>query len=176
MTDQLLGPTVSEVQRWHTQAEQRQAASGARREDGRVATKKFAKKTEKTVHGVDHDAGNGRSRRRGTTSSRDASQPIRWGDGGPIACGWQNAVMPRVAANGERPSAVLAQCVGCGLEADGRFTVAENWTWWADGQGALVPHCPACSHRRFGHRTTLMDDLLASARDPLRQDSGDPGS
>jgi len=48
MTDQLLGPTVSEEQRWHTQAEQRQAASGTRREDGRVATKKFAKKTEKT--------------------------------------------------------------------------------------------------------------------------------
>jgi len=84
--------------------------------------------------------------------------------------------VPRVAANGERPSAVLAQCVGCGLEADGRFTVAENWTWWANGQGALVPHCPACSHRRFGHRTTLMDDLLASARDPLRQDGRDLGS
>ena len=84
--------------------------------------------------------------------------------------------MPRSVANGERPGAALVQCVGCGLEADGRFTVAETWTWWANGQGALVPHCPACSHRRFGHRTTLMDDLLPSARDPLRQDSADPGS
>ena len=106
-------------------------------------------------------------RREGRTGGETADRSL---------AGWQNAVMPRSVANGERPGAALVQWVGCGLEADGRFTVAENWTWWANGQGALVPHCPACSHRRFGHRTTLMDDLLASARDPLRQDSGDPGS
>ena len=89
--------------------------------------------------------------------------------------GWQNAVMPRSAASSGSPSLALALCVGCGLEADARFTVAENWTWWADGGVELVPYCPACSRRRFGHRTTMMDDLLPSASDPLRQDSGDPG-
>jgi len=71
--------------------------------------------------------------------------------------------MPGSAARGESLSAALAQCVGCGLEADGRFTVAENWTWWADGEGGLVPHCPACSLRRFGHRMTLVADPPASA-------------
>jgi len=82
--------------------------------------------------------------------------------------------MPRSAASSESVLDALAQCVGCGLEADARFTVAENWTWWADGEGGRVPHCPACSSRRFGHRTTMMDDLLPSARHhSLRQDSGD---
>jgi hypothetical protein len=125
---------------------------------------------------IDHNAGNGRPAADGRPPH--VREPTK--SGGETAdrslAGWQNAVMPRSVANGERPGAALVQCVGCGLEADGRFTVAENWTWWANGQGALVPHCPACSHRRFGHRTTLMDDLLASARDPLRHDSGDPGS
>ena len=83
--------------------------------------------------------------------------------------------MPRSAANSESPLDALAQCVGCGLEADARFTVAENWTWWANGEGDLVPYCPACSRRRFGHRTTMMDDLLPSASQSLRQDSGEPG-
>ena len=87
--------------------------------------------------------------------------------------GWQNAVMSRFAANSESVQPALAQCVGCGLEADARFTVAENWTWWAAGEGELVPHCPACSRQRFGHRTAMTDDLLASVRHPLRQDSGD---
>ena len=87
--------------------------------------------------------------------------------------GWQNVVMSRFAANSESDQLALAQCVGCGLEADARFTVAENWTWWAAGEGELVPHCPACSRQRFGHRTTMTDDLLASVRHPLRQDSGD---
>ena len=84
--------------------------------------------------------------------------------------------MPRSAASSGSPLEALALCVGCGLEADARFTVAENWTWWADGEGGLVPYCPACSRRRFGHRTTMMDDLLVSARDSLRQDSGDSGN
>ena len=89
--------------------------------------------------------------------------------------GWQNAVMSRFAANRENVQLARSQCVGCGLEADERFTVAEDWTWWANGQGGLVPYCPSCSRRRFGHRTSMTDDLLASARRPLRQDSGDPG-
>ena len=84
--------------------------------------------------------------------------------------------MPRSAANSESLQPTLAQCVGCGLEADARFTVAENWTWWANGEGELVPHCPSCSRRSFGHRTTMMDDLLPSASDPLSQDSGRPGN
>ena len=89
--------------------------------------------------------------------------------------GWQNAVMSRFAANRENAQPAPSQCVGCGLEADERFTVVENWTWWANGQGGLVPYCPSCSQRRFGRRTLMTDDLLASARHPLRQDSGDPG-
>lgn len=83
--------------------------------------------------------------------------------------------MPRVAANGETLRAALAQCAGCGLEADHRFTIAEDWTWWVNGKRELVPHCPPCAEAKFGHRTTMTDDLRASARDPLRQDSGDPG-
>ena len=89
--------------------------------------------------------------------------------------GWQNAVMSRFAANRESVQLALSQCVGCGVEADARFTVAENWTWWANGEGELVPHCPSCSRQRFGRRTTMMDDLLQSASDPLRQNSNDPG-
>ena len=89
--------------------------------------------------------------------------------------GWQNAVMSRFAANRENVQLARSRCVGCGLEADERFTVVENWTWWANGQGGLVPYCPSCSRRRFGHRTTMTDDLLPSARDPLRQGSGNPG-
>jgi len=80
-------------------------------------------------------------------------------------CG-ENCGMARSAASSESPSVALAlaQCVGCGLEADGRFTVAENWTWWVNGEGGLVPHCPACSLQRFGHRATLMEDLSSPAR------------
>ena len=83
--------------------------------------------------------------------------------------------MPRSAANSESLQPALAKCVGCGLEADARFTVAENWTWWANGEGELVPHCPSCFRQSFGHRTTMTDDLLSSTRDALREDSGDPG-
>ena len=90
--------------------------------------------------------------------------------------GWQNAVMSRFAANRESAQLAPSQCVGCGLEADERFTVVENWTWWANGQGGLLPYCPSCSRRRFGHRTSMTDDLLASARDSLSQDRGDPGN
>ena len=89
--------------------------------------------------------------------------------------GWQNAVMSRFAANRASVQPALSQCVGCGLEADARFTVAESWTWWANGQGGLLPYCPSCSRRRFGHRTSMTDELLASARDSLSQDRGDPG-
>ena len=89
--------------------------------------------------------------------------------------GWQNAVMSRFAANRENLQLARSQCVGCGLEADERFTVAEDWTWWANGQGGLVPYCPSCSRRRFGHRTSMTDDLLAFSARSLRQDSGDPG-
>ena len=89
--------------------------------------------------------------------------------------GWQNAVMSRFAANRENAQLARSRCVGCGLEADERFTVVENWTWWANGRGELVPHCPACADQNFGYRTTLTDDLLPSACDPLRQDRGNPG-
>ena len=89
--------------------------------------------------------------------------------------GWQNAVMSRFAANRASGQPALSQCEGCGLEADGRFTVAESWTWWANGQGGLVPYCPSCSRRRFGHRMSMTKDLLASARDALSQDRGEPG-
>jgi len=64
--------------------------------------------------------------------------------------------MPRSAAIGESARPALARCVRCGLEADHRFTVAEHWTWWANGSGQLVPYCPACAQREFGHRLTLV--------------------
>jgi len=83
--------------------------------------------------------------------------------------------MPRSAATGESRLAALAQCAGCGLEADGRFTVAESWAWWVRGDGVLEPHCPECAGERFGHRTSLMDDLLPSARHPLCEGGGDTG-
>lgn len=89
--------------------------------------------------------------------------------------GWHSAVMSRFAANRTGVQPALSQCVGCGLEADARFTVAESWTWWANGQGGLLPYCPSCSRRRFGHRTSMTDDLLASARDSLSHARGDPG-
>jgi hypothetical protein len=52
-----------------------------------------------------------------------------------------------------QPAAV--QCMECRLEADERFTVAEQWSWWIDGQGGLRPFCPVCAEREFGHRTKL---------------------
>lgn len=46
----------------------------------------------------------------------------------------------------------MVSCAECGVEADERFTVAEHWTWWSDGYGELVPFCPVCAEREFGHR------------------------
>ncbi len=64
--------------------------------------------------------------------------------------------MPRPAADSESsPRAARAECAGCGLEADERFTVAEHWTWWINGPGEFVPYCPPCAEREFGHRTAL---------------------
>lgn len=83
--------------------------------------------------------------------------------------------MPRPAANSESLQPGLAQCAGCRLEADERFTVAEHWAWWVNGEGELVPYCPSCSQRSFGHRTTMTADLLPSARSALRHVSGDVG-
>jgi hypothetical protein len=59
------------------------------------------------------------------------------------------------AVSGEKSKLVLVQCTDCGLEADGRFTMAERWTWWSDGLGDLVPFCPGCAEREFEHRITL---------------------
>ena len=81
----------------------------------------------------------------------------------------------RFAANRENVQLARSQCAGCGLEADERFTVVENWTWWANGEGDLVPYCPACADQSFSYRTSMTDDLLPSARDPLRAGSGNPG-
>jgi hypothetical protein len=50
---------------------------------------------------------------------------------------------------------VVVCCAECACEADERFTIAERWSWWSDGCGALVPFCPGCAVREFGTRTTL---------------------
>jgi hypothetical protein len=63
--------------------------------------------------------------------------------------------MSRSAASGEGADGVAMCCTECGLDADERWTIAEHWTWWSDGLGELMPFCPSCAAREFGHRTAL---------------------
>ena len=51
----------------------------------------------------------------------------------------------------------IVGCTECSLEADERFTIAEHWTWWSDGLGKLLPFCPECAEREFGHRIAYLD-------------------
>jgi hypothetical protein len=59
--------------------------------------------------------------------------------------------VPRSAASGEG-SDLVVRCAECGLGADERWTIIERWSWWSDGCGTLVPFCPECAERKFGHR------------------------
>jgi hypothetical protein len=45
----------------------------------------------------------------------------------------------------------VVRCTECAREADELATIAERWTWWSDGVGELLPYCPSCSEREFGH-------------------------
>jgi hypothetical protein len=67
--------------------------------------------------------------------------------------GWtrEDPLMRRFAGS---DGLALVVCVECGLEADERFTAAQQWAWWATGEGKLVPYCPACAEREFGRRVT----------------------
>jgi hypothetical protein len=56
---------------------------------------------------------------------------------------------------------VVVRCVECAREADERFTIAEHWTWWSDGCGALVPFCPECAESEFAHRVVRLDSADA---------------
>jgi len=63
--------------------------------------------------------------------------------------------MSRPAASGEGCELVVVNCSECSREADARFTIAEQWAWWSDGFGALLPFCPECARREFEDRITL---------------------
>ena len=74
--------------------------------------------------------------------------------------------MPRSAASGEGSDGVVVLCAECGVEADERWVIVERWTWWSDGCGNLLPFCPGCAEREFGHRVrrdrahgVTLDDL-----------------
>ena len=65
---------------------------------------------------------------------------------------------PADSAHRRHPQTLgIVGCTECGLEADERFTIAEHWTWWSDGCGGLLPFCPDCAEREFGHRTAYLD-------------------
>jgi hypothetical protein len=61
-------------------------------------------------------------------------------------------LVPRSAASGEGFDVALVLCTECGGEADERWSIVEQWTWWSDGCGSLLPFCPECADREFGHR------------------------
>ena len=61
-------------------------------------------------------------------------------------------LVPRSAASGEGFDVALVLCTECGGEADERWSIVEQWTWWSDGCGSLLPFCPECAEREFGHR------------------------
>jgi hypothetical protein len=60
------------------------------------------------------------------------------------------------AAPSSVPELTVVVCAECGVEADERFTIAEHWTWWSDGCRGLLPFCPECAEREFGHRTSQL--------------------
>lgn len=43
------------------------------------------------------------------------------------------------------------RCAECCREADELLTIKDQWTWWSDGCGELLPFCPECAKREFGH-------------------------
>ena len=65
--------------------------------------------------------------------------------------------MPHSAAYRGGPDLVVVSCAECRIEADGRFTLAEQWAWWSDGHGQLLPFCPTCAEREFGPRIRLLE-------------------
>jgi len=41
-------------------------------------------------------------------------------------------------------------CVECDRAVDERATVVEEWRYFSDGTGELLPYCPTCAAREFG--------------------------
>jgi hypothetical protein len=60
--------------------------------------------------------------------------------------------VPRSAVSGEGAQVAVVLCTECGSDSDERWAVIERWTWWSDGYGNLLPFCPHCAERQFGHR------------------------
>jgi hypothetical protein len=66
----------------------------------------------------------------------------------------------QAAGHQEASDTFVMRCVACGEEPDERFRILKPWTWWPDGHGNLLPFCPACAEREFGHRTSLTHDSI----------------
>ena len=88
---------------------------------------------------------------------------------------WQNARMSRFAANRESLQLGLSSVWDAASRPIPGSPLLRTGRGGPTGEGELVPHCPSCSRQRFDPRTTMMDDLLPSASDPLRQKDRDPG-
>jgi hypothetical protein len=41
------------------------------------------------------------------------------------------------------------RCVECDLEVDEFTSIAEQWRYFHDGSGELLPYCPDCAAREF---------------------------
>ena len=50
----------------------------------------------------------------------------------------------------EEPPPLVA-CAECGRTVDDPEAIAQRWTYWSDGVGELLPYCPECAAREFGH-------------------------
>lgn len=53
------------------------------------------------------------------------------------------------------------RCSECRREVDEFTAIAENWGFWSDGCGELLPYCPDCAKREFA------DDAPSSGFVPL---------
>ena len=47
------------------------------------------------------------------------------------------------------PPDEITRCSECHREVDEFTAIAENWRYWSDGTGELVPFCPECARREF---------------------------
>jgi hypothetical protein len=71
--------------------------------------------------------------------------------------------MPRSAVSREGTNLVVVRCAECAREADRRFTIAEHWTWWSDGCGALVPFRPERAVRELDTARRSVETPRAAA-------------
>jgi hypothetical protein len=48
----------------------------------------------------------------------------------------------------------LIRCSKCHRVMDEFTAIAEQWGFWSDGVGELLPFCPECARREFGGRAS----------------------